>query len=255
MTDDAFHPIDHAAFRRRWRPGRWLSIVKGIWIDPLWYWSNIRPELDKRWWIISLQGILGGGLTALGLASAFGILLAAAGRSVDWADLVRETLWIAVSLVPVGAFLGITSAYSGRGGNFKGYTAGRWAAHAIPLAVALEVVGGVYPLARNFSGLEGWNTPWEAAAFVAVIVLAFGVAFGIGFAVANGAVPKIIYLAVVLTALIVGIVMAGGSDQPLLMAAEGAGICAILALSVFLTERWAIRQVPDAAERKRLADP
>jgi len=255
MTDGELLPPAPADWSRWWWPGRWLSIVYGVWIDPLWYWRNVRPRIERQYWSLLIQGVLGSGIVAVGLALGLNCLLAAWGRSIDWMASVTGTLETAGPLALTGLLLGFGLSSSIWEKMTGAGTFVRRAARTIPPAVSFLVVSGVYPLVRCLAGLEGWRDSVEPFLFVGLLAAALGVATGIGLTVGNGAVGAMTYIAIIVTTVMVGFVMVPGGGTPAFTAGWMAAFAGILILAIFLSGRWAARQVRNAGERMRLANP
>ncbi len=254
------NPTPATDFRRWWWPGQWLSIVYGVWLDQLWYWRHVRPSLEKRWWLILPQAILGSALVALGLALAWGGLFSLLGRPVDWDLTARLTLTGA----PSGFLLALAmSTLDLTLGQKKTANEGRIekrAARLVPFVVPFISISGFTPLILQFSGLVGgWENPWQPLVFLVVLLSLVGAAMGVGLVVGHGSVPKWLYLVIAVCAVAVSIIQlrnpTGTTMPPLSMVAYIFFTCAWLSLTLFLTERWAIRQLPDRAERELLIGP
>lgn len=248
------------AFRRWWWPGQWLSIVYGVWVNQLWYWQHIRPRLDKHGWLILPQAFLGGILAAVVLQVFFEIVLSLAGRPVDWGAGFKTIGYQVVSAVPVAALLSSLDSLGLQPGTAPADSWKRRVTRFIPHLVCLISISGFSPLLFELSGWEtGWVSPWQGLLFVVILLSIFGSAIGVGLTVALSAVPKWIYPLIGAMGILVGVLMALNpltppvkSNFPLSGLPLNLFICVALALFLFLAERWAIRQVPDAAARKSM---
>ncbi len=246
-------------FRCWWSPSRWLSIVYGIWFDQRRYWQAIRPRLQKYWWLVVLQGLLGSLLMCLGLMAVLDLLILLVGRQIDWQMILGMTLLAA------GYGLMVSVAIGNINFNDIGRKTSRsvpWeerAAHFLPIAVTMTVVSGFTPLIYALSGLEGgWTYPWDGLTFLAVLLMIVGLAIGVGLTVSFGAFPRILYAALGAAGVLAGGVMMANPSKvyrsPLVTLGLTVFICGFLAFVWFLAERWVIRQVPNVAERKSLVN-
>ncbi len=260
LKTDIENPTPETGFRRWWWPGQWLSIVYGVWLDQLWYWRIVQPRMEKRWWLILLQAVLGSALVALGLALAWGGLLSFLGRPVDWPLTIRLTLTGA----PSGFLLALAmSSLDLTLGQKKTANEGRIekrAARLVPFVVPFISISGFTPLILQLSGwVGGWENPWQPLVFLVVLLSLVGAAMGVGLVVGHGSIPKWLYLVLAICAVAVSLLQlrnpAETAVPPFTMVGYIFFMCAWLSLAMFLSERWAIRQAPDRAERELLIHP
>ncbi len=222
-----------------WWPGQWLHIVYGIWIDQLWYWQNMRPRLHGRTkgWGIWAQGMLGAGIIGFALAAFAGVILSVIGTQVRW-----EFLFPAVAIgIGLGVGLGMLGVVASIG---AGMVTG------IVTAVCLSTMFGV---SAGWGGTQdmilGNAQSFTILSVIGPIVMT--ISLGVGRVVFEGdkwSVPE---------SLIVAILMFGATltysqvPKPEVIIAQAVAIGA----GLYLSGRWAARQVPDNELRKRLANP
>ena len=239
MDSETMPHVSQDSLAHWWWPGQWLRIVCGVWIDQVWYWQTVRPRLYSRRvrWSLLLQGLLGAALVALFLTGVLGGIIDGAVGQIHWIGLSAGVL--AGVVVGFGVALLITL---GRGPVGAGPI-------SIPFGVVLGVVLGV-ELGTLF-GLGGPRVflpiaPRMALGLSQAVVLGFAV--GVGKGVANGAD----WTATERVIMIVGVGASLGLEEGV-----GQGIATGLAFGVglYFGGRWALRQVPDPATRRRLANP
>lgn len=203
--------------------GRWLSIVRGIWLDQLWYWRHIRPQLNERRQSrkLLLQTLLQTTCLSLFLSGlAGGALLIILGRA-DWLNFLQGVMagWGAGILLTLLSLL------------LSGPAAG--VARMVLFTPLLTLAGILsFTVEREVALPAGW--------------VGLAIAAGMDRSILTGKDPDW-FLGVSLS---LASIYVNRADLP------GALVTGVLVgVSFYFSQLWAVRQEPDAKTRQRLARP
>lgn len=204
---------------------RLLPVLYSVWVNQLWYWQNVRPQLQGRkvGWIFFLRATI----ETLVLASLLcGILILClwgwSGKEIEW--------FIPFTGAVAGIVLGILIS------GFSGIVAGVATAvvRVSTLAITLAFIGGLAFSLDNRDVVTG------------VGMCGISVAVGIDQGTITGRNPSAwLGVGFVLVALLLG--------QTPLITRFIIGI--ITGVGFYAGHRWAVRQLPDETKRQSLADP
>ncbi|HLF26954.1 MAG TPA: hypothetical protein VJG32_11505 [Anaerolineae bacterium] len=229
---------------RWWWPGQWLHIVYGVWVDQLWYWKNVRPQLHGRrqGWGFVIQGMLGAVLVVLIFLVVLQVVVEATGGRTQ-----RDTVLIVV------ATLGLMFIMSSFAAVIAGVASGMVSSVTVTIAVGLitSMLTSIAPDIFVFA-LRGKPAPSPAldlggGMLIVLSMMIAGMAGGVNSGVLEGRNPRL--SDVLLLAIIASIVGGVWNIAITVIAISASG------LGLYLGNLWAIRQIADIDVRRRLANP
>jgi hypothetical protein len=223
-------PID--SLSRWWWPGQWLRIAWAIWTDQLWYWQNVRPQLQgKRGASFFVQALFGGSIFGSTLTAMIALIVETVGIHV------AGEIWIAGFLIGMI----ITALWGGAATLFNGASFG---------ASACAIFGVLYPAIFS-TFLVGFDSG-DSTFFPIFGVIALFFALGLGNSLYN-VIKKGVKLS---STEIEGHALSYTIGVSLIARNLLLGITvgSAFVLGAYLSGRWATRQVPDTKTRKKLAN-
>jgi hypothetical protein len=214
-----------------WWPGQWLRIVYSIWLDQLWYWQNVRPQLyGLSGWKLFVQAMLGTLLLQLTLALVLGIFIGTI-LYIDW-----RLLGILTSIsVLLGSLAGIINRANGL------------------------VLGVVFTnLLTTLAVFQQSTSHSEVAQLVEQVdpvwggIIVGGLSGGLGIGLVIGIQTGSKEISKGLGTFLLAIMLAITFVNDLV---TGITFAIFLTLGIYLGGLWSTRQVRDAETRRRLANP
>jgi hypothetical protein len=205
--------------------------VYAVWVDQVWYWQNVRPRLrdQKQAWGFLMQGILGTMVVSLVLAVMMGKVLAAAGEEIDWYLLIFGV--IVVTALASVLLTAVTWIISRSMNKILPYSM------MFGIVISLLVVGNV-----------SCSTVVGKMIIVLLSCVIFGFAFGVSDVLTSGVIESV---TAIKFGVWVGMFVGIASGRVRIDRALAA--IATISSGYYLGGRWAMRQIPNAETRKRLA--
>lgn len=236
-----------------WWPGQWLRLVWGIWVDPLWYWRNVRPRLQSALFGIAVlaQGIAGSLIVALFIALMMSFVTQETGDLHYWAQTIQRIGLALVLALGMSAFLALAAkvfdALDPTVQRSSGVRINELIVRSIALSLLLCSTLGSRTIeteiARSINGALGIRM-----LFVSIAAVLMGITFGISEGVTTGQ-GRGLFWCIILTLLSSFVI---SRDTGILLSIW-AGIW--FSSGLYLGGYWATRQIDDPSLRKSLANP